>query len=156
MELKNKKIIIGAALAGLGLISSEISRRRKINELTKRVYYMEEKTQELDKKAWSLNRSAKAVAKAHNNLIKVVAVDYENFDERFFDLEDEIITIYSHIAELDRIQENLKGIKGSKIEVERQPDEADERIDDSEEDEAETIIDCRKLDLGEVIKKIME
>lgn len=155
MELKNKKVIVGLALAGVSLIASEIKKKRKVDELTKRVYYVEEEIEELDKKTFSIKKYAKAATKAHNNLIKVVAEDYENFNERFFDLEDEIITIYKHIEELDRIKENINGIKKSKIEVERQANKADEKIDDGEEDKTEIIIDCRKLDLGEVIKKIM-
>ena len=90
------------------------------------------------------------------SLLKVVAEDYENFDERFLALEDEIITIYGHVEELDRIKKNINGTKKSKIEVEGQANKSDEKIDDSEEDEKEIIIDCRELDLGEVIKKIMK
>ena len=50
LEFKNKKIIIGLALTGAGLIASEIKKRRKIDELTKKVYYTEDFLEDLDEK----------------------------------------------------------------------------------------------------------
>ena len=147
MKLKNKKVIVGLALTGVGLIASEIKKRRKIDELTKRVYYTEDFLENLDEKAWSLNRSMKEIAKAHNSLTKMTTDNYEDFDERIYDIEDEIATIYCHLEELDRIKKNRKGVSESKTILKSRLEELAESIDESEEIE---------VDLGGIIEKLME
>ena len=147
MELKNKKVIVGLALAGVGLIASEIKKKRKIDELTKRVYYTEDFLEDLNEKAWSLNRSMKEIAKAHNSLIKMATDDYEDFDDRIYEIENEIATIYSHLAELDRIKKNRKGVDDTRIILKSKSDELEESIDDNEENE---------IELGGIIEKLME
>lgn len=147
MKLKNKKVIVGLALTGVGLIASEIKKRRKIDELTKRVYYTEDFLENLDEKAWSLNRSMKEIAKAHNSLTKMTTDNYEDFDERIYEIEDEIATIYCHLEELDRIKKNRKGVSESKTISKSKSDELEESIDDSEENE---------VDLGGIIEKLVE
>lgn len=147
MKLKNKKVIVGLALTGVGLIASEIKKRRKIDELTKRVYYTEDFLEELDEKAWSLNRSMKEIAKAHNSLTKMTTDNYEDFDERIYEIEDEIATIYCHLEELDRIKKNRKGVSESKTILKSRLEELAESIDESEEIE---------VDLGGIIEKLME
>ncbi|MGX6979323.1 hypothetical protein ACWN8V_08690 [Vagococcus elongatus] len=147
MKLKNKKVAVGLALTGVGLIASEIKKRRKIDELTKRGYYTEGFLEDLDEKVWSLNRSMKEVAKAHNSLTKMTTDDYEDFDERIYEIEDEIATIYCHLAELDRIKKNRKGVSESKTISKSKSDELEESIGDSEENE---------VDLGGIIEKLVE
>lgn len=147
MELKNKKVIVGLALAGVGLIASEIKKKRKIDELTKRVYYTEDFLEDLNEKAWSLNRSMKEIAKAHNSLTKMATDDYEDFDDRIYEIENEIATIYSHLAELDRIKKNRKGVDDTRIILKSKSDELEESIDDNEENE---------IELGGIIEKLME
>ena len=51
MEFKNKKLIIGLALTGAGLIVSEVKKRRKVDEFTKRVNYTESFLEDLEEKA---------------------------------------------------------------------------------------------------------
>ncbi|PRR79250.1 hypothetical protein CLLI_09240 [Clostridium liquoris] len=147
MELKNKKVIVGLALAGVGLIASEIKKKRKVDELTKRVYYTEDFLEDLNEKAWSLNRSMKEIAKAHNSLTKMATDDYEDFDDRIYEIENEIATIYSHLAELDRIKKNRKGVDDTRIILKSKSDELEESIDDNEESE---------IELGGIIEKLME
>jgi uncharacterized protein (DUF342 family) len=147
LKLKNKKVIVGLALTGVGLIASEIKKRRKIDELTKRVYYTEDFLKNLDEKAWSLNRSMKEIAKAHNSLTKMTTDNYEDFDERIYDIEDEIAIIYCHLEELDRIKKNRKGVSESKTILKSRLEELAESIDESEEIE---------VDLGGIIEKLME
>lgn len=147
MELKNKKVIVGLALAGVGLIASEIKKKRKVDELTKRVYYTEDFLEDLNEKAWSLNRSMKEIAKAHNSLTKMATDDYEDFDDRIYEIENEIATIYSHLAELDRIKKNRKGVDDTRIILKSKSDELEESIDDNEENE---------IELGGIIEKLME
>ena len=147
MKLKNKKVIVGLALTGVGLIASEIKKRRKIDELTKRVYYTEDFLEDLDEKAWSLNRSMKEIAKAHNSLTKMTTDNYEDFDERIYEIEDEIATIYCHLEELDRIKKNRKGVGESKTISKSRSEELEESIDDSEKIE---------VDLGGIIEKLVE
>lgn len=147
MKLKNKKVIVGLALTGVGLIASEIKKRRKIDELTKRVYYTEDFLEDLDEKAWSLNRSMKEIAKAHNSLTKMTTDNYEDFDERIYDIEDEIATIYCHLEEFDRIKKNRKGVSESKTISKSRSEELEESIDKQEEIE---------VDLGGIIEKLME
>jgi len=147
LELKNKKVIVGLALAGVGLIASEIKKKRKIDELTKRVYYTEDFLEDLNEKAWSLNRSMKEIAKAHNSLTKMATDDYEDFDDRIYEIENEIATIYSHLAELDRIKKNRKGVDDTRIILKSKSDELEESIDDNEESE---------IELGGIIEKLME
>ena len=147
MELKNKKVIVGLALAGVGLIASEIKKKRKVDELTKRVCYTEDFLEDLDEKAWSLNRSMKEIAKAHNSLTKMATDDYEDFDDRIYEIENEIATIYSHLAELDRIKKNRKGVDDTRIILKSKSDELEESIDDNEENE---------IELGGIIEKLME
>ena len=133
MKLKDKKIIIGAALAGAGLLASEIINRKKLGVLTKRLNNTEDFLDDLEEKIWSSNSSMKEIAKAHNSLIKMRIDDYEDFDERFYEIEDEIATIYSHLAELDRLKKNKKGVGESSKILNSNPDELEESIDESEE-----------------------
>ena len=134
MKLKDKKIIIGAALAGAGILISEIKNRRKLDQLTQRINHTEDCLENLEEKTWSLNRSMKEIAKAHNSLIKMRIDDYEDFDERFYEIEDEIATIYSHLAELDRLKKNKKGVGESSKILNINPDELEESIDEIEEE----------------------
>lgn len=147
MKLKSKKVIVGLALTGVGLIASEIKKRRKIDELTKRIHYTEDFLEDLDEKAWSLNRSMKEIAKAHNSLTKMTSDNYEDFDERIYEIEDEIVTIYCHLEELDRIKQNRKGVSESKTISKSRSEELEESIDDSEKIE---------VDLGGIIEKLVE
>ena len=134
MEIKKEKLIIGLALTGAGLLASEIINRKKLGVLTKRLNNTEDFLDYLEEKAWSLNRSMKEIAKAHNSLIKMRIDDYEDFDERFYEIEDEIATIYSHLAELDRLKKNKKGVGESSKILNINPDELEESIDEIEEE----------------------
>ena len=133
MEFKKKRLIIGLALTGAGLLVSEVKSRKKLGELTQRINHTEDFLEDLEEKTWSLNRSMKEIAKAHNSLIKMRIDDYEDFDERFYEIEDEIATIYSHLAELDRLKKNKKGVGESSKILNSNPDELEESIDESEE-----------------------
>ena len=110
MEIKKKKLIIGLALTGTGLLASEIINRKKLAKLAKQLSNTEDFLEDLEEKTWSLNRSMKGIAKAHNSLIKIGIDDYEEFDERFYEIEDEIATIYIHLEELNRIKNDKKDI----------------------------------------------
>ncbi len=134
MEIKKEKLIIGLALTGAGLLASEIINRKKLGVLTKRLNNTEDFLEDLEEKTWSLNRSMKEIAKAHNSLIKMRIDDYEDFDERFYEIEDEIATIYSHLAELDRLKKNKKGVGESSKILNINPDELEESIDEIEEE----------------------
>lgn len=134
MEIKKEKLIIGLALTGAGLLASEIINRKKLGVLTKRLNSTEDFLDYLEEKAWSLNRSMKEIAKAHNSLIKMRIDDYEDFDERFYEIEDEIATIYSHLAELDGLKKNKKGVGESSKILNINPDELEESIDEIEEE----------------------
>lgn len=134
MEFKKKRLIIGLALTGVGLLVSEVKSRKKLGELTQRINHTEDFLEDLEEKTWSLNRSMKEIAKAHNSLIKMRIDDYEDFDERFYEIEDEIATIYSHLAEVDRLKKNKKGVGESSKILNSNPDELEESIDESEEE----------------------
>ena len=134
MEIKKEKLIIGLALTGAGLLASEIINRKKLGVLTKRLNNTEDFLDCLEEKTWSLNRSMKEIAKAHNSLIKMRIDDYEDFDERFYEIEDEIATIYSHLAELDGLKKNKKGVGESSKILNINPDELEESIDEIEEE----------------------
>ncbi|OLS01871.1 hypothetical protein [Tissierella creatinophila] len=134
MEIKKEKLIIGLALTGAGLLASEIINRKKLGVLTKRLNNTEDFLDDLEEKTWSSNRSMKEIAKAHNSLIKMRIDDYEGFDERFYEIEDEIATIYSHLAELDRLKKNKKGVGESSKILNINPDELEESIDEIEEE----------------------
>ena len=134
MEIKKEKLIIGLALTGAGLLASEIINRKKLGVLTKRLNNTEDFLDDLEEKTWSSNRSMKEIAKAHNSLIKMRIDDYEDFDARFYEIEDEIATIYSHLAELDRLKKNKKGVGESSKILNINPDELEESIDESEEE----------------------
>ena len=133
MEFKKKRLIIGLALTGAGLLVSEVKSRKKLGELTQRINHTEDFLEDLEEKTWSLNRSMKEIAKAHNSLIKMRIDDYEDFDERFYEIEDEIASIYSHLAELNRLKKNKKGVGESSKILNSNPDELEESIDESEE-----------------------
>ena len=133
LEIKKEKLIIGLALTGAGLLASEIINRKKLGVLTKRLNNTEDFLDDLEEKTWSLNRSMKEIAKAHNSLIKMRIDDYEDFDERFYEIEDEIASIYSHLAELNRLKKNKKGVGESSKILNSNPDELEESIDESEE-----------------------
>ena len=147
MEFKKKRLIIGLALTGAGLLVSEVKSRKKLGELTQRINHTEDSLEDLEEKTWSLNRSMKEIAKAHNSLIKMRIDDYEYFDERFYEIEDEIASIYSHLAELDRIKKNRKGVDDTRIILKSKSAELEESIDDNEESE---------IELGGIIEKLME
>jgi uncharacterized FAD-dependent dehydrogenase len=134
LEIKKEKLIIGLALTGAGLLASEIINRKKLGVLTKRLNNTEDFLEDLEEKTWSLNRSMKEIAKAHNSLIKMRIDDYEDFDERFYEIEDEIATIYSHLAELNRLKKNKKGVDESSKILNINPDELEESIDEIEEE----------------------
>ena len=134
MEIKKEKLIIGLALTGAGLLASEIINRKKLGVLTKRLNNTEDFLDDLEEKTWSSNRSMKEIAKAHNSLIKMRIDDYEDFDARFYEIEDEIASIYSHLAELDRLKKNKKGVGESSKILNINPDELEESIDESEEE----------------------
>lgn len=134
MEFKKKRLIIGLALTGAGLLASEIINRKKLGVLTKRLNSTEDFLDDLEEKAWISYRSMKEIAKAHNSLIKMRVDDYEDFDERFYEIEDEIATIYSHLAELDRLKKNKKGVGESSKILNINPDELEESIDEIEEE----------------------
>lgn len=134
MEIKKEKLIIGLALTGAGLLASEIINRKKLGVLTKRLNSTEDFLDDLEEKAWISYRSMKEIAKAHNSLIKMRIDDYEDFDERFYEIEDEIATIYSHLAELDGLKKNKKGVGESSKILNINPDELEESIDEIEEE----------------------
>lgn len=134
MEIKKEKLIIGLALTGAGLLASEIINRKKLGVLTKRLNNTEDFLDDLEEKTWSSNRSMKEIAKAHNSLIKMRIDDYEDFDERFYEIEDEITTVYSHIEELNRLKKNKKGVSEDLTILSNNSDELEESIDESEEE----------------------
>lgn len=134
MEIKKKKLIIGLALTGVGLLASEIKNRKKLDVLTQRINNTEDFLEDLEEKTWGLNRSMKEIAKAHNSLIKMRIGDYEDFDERFYEIEDEIATIYSHLEELNRLKKNKKGVSKDSTILNNNPDELEESLDEIEEE----------------------
>ncbi len=134
MEFKKKRLIIGLALTGAGLLVSEVKSRKKLGELTQRINHTEDCLENLEEKTWSLNRSMKEIAKAHNSLIKMRIDDYEDFDERFYEIEDEITTVYSHIEELNRLKKNKKGASKNSMILSNKSDELEDSTDESEEE----------------------
>ena len=100
MEIKKEKITIGLVLAGVGLLASQIINRKKLGVLIKRLNNTEDTLEDLKDKSWSLNRSIKEMAKAHNSMINLRIDDYEDFEDRFYEIEDEIAIIYGHLEEL--------------------------------------------------------
>ena len=134
MEIKKKKLIIGLALTGAGLLASEIINRKKLGVLTERLNNTEDFLEDLEEKTWSLNRSMKEIAKAHNSLIKIRIGDYEDFDERFYEIEDEIATIYSHLEELNRLKKNKKVTSEDSIILSNNPDELEDNTGENEEE----------------------
>ena len=52
--------------------------------LTERLNNTEGFLEDLEEKTWSLNRSIKEMAKAHNSMINFRMEDYEEFEERFY------------------------------------------------------------------------
>lgn len=133
MEIKKEKLIIGLALTGAGLLVSEIINRKKLGVLTQRLNNTEDFLEDLEEKTWSLNRSMKEIAKAHNSLIKMRIGDYEDFDERFYEIEDEIATIYGHLEELNRLKKNKKGGSKDSIILSNNPDELEDSTGENEE-----------------------
>src|SRR5699024_6831013 len=134
LEIKKKKLIIGLALTGAGLLVSEIKNRKKLGMLTERLNNTEGFLEDLEEKTWSLNRSMKEIAKAHNSLIKMRIGDYEEFDERFYEIEDEIATIYSHLEELNRLKKNKKATSKDSIILSNNPDELEDSTGENEEE----------------------
>ncbi|MCF6466586.1 hypothetical protein [Clostridium sp. Cult2] len=134
MEIKKKKLIISLALTGAGILASEIINRKKLGVLTERLNNTEDFLEDLEEKTWSLNRSMKEIAKAHNSLIKMRIGDYEDFDERFYEIEDEIATIYSHLEELNRLKKNKKGASKDSIILSNNPDELEDSTGENEEE----------------------
>jgi len=134
LEIKKKKLIISLALTGAGILASEIINRKKLGVLTERLNNTEDFLEDLEEKTWSLNRSMKEIAKAHNSLIKMRIGDYEDFDERFYEIEDEIATIYSHLEELNRLKKNKKGASKDSIILSNNPDELEDSTGENEEE----------------------
>ena len=134
MEIKKEKLIIGLALTGIGLLVSEIKNRKKLGMLTERLNNTEDFLEDLEEKTWSLNRSMKEIAKSHNSLIKMRIGDYEDFDERFYEIEDEIATIYSHLEELNRLKKNKKGGSKDSIILSNNLDEPEDNTGGNEEE----------------------
>ena len=134
MEIKKEKLIIGLALTGAGLLASEIINRKKLGVLTKRLNNTEDFLDDLEEKTWSLNRSMKEIAKAHNSLIKMRIDDYEGFDERFYEIEDEIATIYSHLEELNKLKKNRKDVSKDLAILNNDPNEFGDNTGESEEE----------------------
>ncbi len=134
MEFKKKRLIIGLALTGAGLLVSEVKSRKKLGELTQRINHTEDCLENLEEKTWSLNRSMKEIAKAHNSLIKMRIDDYEDFDERFYEIEDEIATIYSHLEELNRLKKNKKDVDKDLAMLNNNPDGLEDNTGENEEE----------------------
>ena len=134
MEIKKEKLIIGLALTGAGLLVSEIKNRKKLGMLTERLNNTEDFLEDLEEKTWSLNRSMKEIAKAHNSLIKMRIDDYEDFDERFYEIEDEIATIYIHLEELNKIKKNRKDVSKDLAILNNDPNEFGDNTGESEEE----------------------
>ena len=134
MEIKKEKLIIGLALTGIGLLVSEIKNRKKLGMLTERLNNTEDFLEDLEEKTWSLNRSMKEIAKSHNSLIKMRIGDYEDFDERFYEIEDEIATIYIHLEELNKIKKNRKDVSKDLAILNNDPNEFGDNTGESEEE----------------------
>ncbi|BFN03539.1 hypothetical protein Z968_12890 [Clostridium novyi A str. 4552] len=134
MEIKKEKLIIGLALTGIGLLVSEIKNRKKLGMLTERLNNTEDFLEDLEEKTWSLNRSMKEIAKSHNSLIKMRIGDYEDFDERFYEIEDEIATIYSHLEELNKLKKNRKDVSKDLAILNNDPNEFGDNTGESEEE----------------------
>ena len=134
MEIKKEKLIIGLALTGIGLLVSEIKNKKKLGMLTQRLNNTEDFLEDLEEKTWSLNRSMKEIAKAHNSLIKMRIDDYEDFDERFYEIEDEIATIYIHLEELNKIKKNRKDVSKDLAILNNDPNEFGDNTGESEEE----------------------
>jgi len=109
LEIKKEKVTIGLALAGVGLLASQIINRKKLGVLTKRLNNIEDFLEDLEDKSWSLNRSIREMAKAHNSMINLRMDDYEEFEDRFYEIEDEIAIIYGHLEELSEFKKNKNG-----------------------------------------------
>jgi Mg2+ and Co2+ transporter CorA len=134
LEIKKEKLIIGLALTGIGLLVSEIKNRKKLGMLTERLNNTEDFLEDLEEKTWSLNRSMKEIAKSHNSLIKMRIGDYEDFDERFYEIEDEIATIYSHLEELNKLKKNRKDVSKDLAILNNDPNEFGDNTGESEEE----------------------
>ncbi len=134
MEIKKEKLIIGLALTGAGLLVSEIKNKKKLGMLTQRLNNTEDFLEDLEEKTWSLNRSMKEIAKSHNSLIKMRIGDYEDFDERFYEIEDEIATIYSHLEELNKLKKNRKDVSKDLAILNNDPNEFGDNTGESEEE----------------------
>lgn len=109
MEIKKEKVTIGLVLAGVGLLASQIINRKKLGVLIKRLNNTEDTLEDLKDKSWSLNRSIKEMAKAHNSMINLRIDDYEDFEDRFYEIEDEIAIIYGHLEELSEFKKYKNG-----------------------------------------------
>ena len=134
MEIKKKKLTIGLALTGAGLLVSEIINEKKLSVLRQRINNTEDFLEDLEEKTWSLNKSMKEIAKAHNSLIKMRIGDYEDFDERFYEIEDEIATIYSHLEELNKLKKNRKDVSKDLAILNNDPNEFGDNTGESEEE----------------------
>lgn len=134
MEIKKKKLIIVLAFTGVGLLASEIINKKKLSVLRQRINNTEDFLEDLEEKTWSLNRSMKEIAKAHNSLIKMRIDDYEDFDERFYEIEDEIATIYSHLEELNRLKKNKKDVGKDLAMLNNNSDELEDNTGENEEE----------------------
>ena len=93
MRIKNKKMVLGAAIAGVGFIVREINTKKKLKII--------------DWKIRSMSKSMDAFANAHNSLVdeifkdekkELLEKDCEN--EKFDAIVEEIGSVYEHIARL--------------------------------------------------------
>ena len=102
--MKIKKNLI-SCLTISGVLALIINKNKKdiIKNLTNIIY---DREMELDKEYWSLNESIEEIVKGYNKHLKGLVKDCKDYDERLYLLEDEIICIYNHLAELDEIKES--------------------------------------------------
>ena len=49
------------------------------------------------------------MAKAHNSMINLKMDDYEELEDRFYEIEDELAIIYGHLEELREFKKNKSG-----------------------------------------------
>lgn len=102
--MKIKKEIVGS-IAVLGVLTLAVKKNKKdiIRRLTNEIYDSE---MESDMKYWSVNQTMENEFKSYNKQLKSLEKDCKDYDERLYLLEDEIICIYNHLAELDEIKES--------------------------------------------------
>ena len=102
MKIK-KNLISCLTISGVLALIINKSKKDIIKNLTTKIY---DREMELDKEYWSLNETIEEFIKGYNKLLKGLVKDCKDYNERLYLLEDEIISIYNHLAELDEIKEN--------------------------------------------------